>query len=128
MTSVLDRTVGFDSRFAESLNRGCVCRPLDPDRLCRELEAEPSLAGLCEDIARTRPHMFSATAVFISNEQFQRMATMIAAVKRVVTLRESSLAKAPRSARLEPWPLVASARGQRATKKHIWFKNPRGRA
>lgn len=108
MTSVLDRAVRFDSLSAESLNRGCVCRPLDPDRLCRELEAEPSLAGLCEEIARTRPHLFAATAVFISSEQFNRVAAMIAAVESVVSLpgyRESALARAPRIARLDPGPL-----------------------
>jgi len=102
------RAVGFDPSSAESLNRGCVCRPLDPDRLCRELEAEPSLAGLCEDIARTRPHLFSATAVFISREQFNRIAEIIAAVESVVSLagyRESALARAPRIAQLDPGPL-----------------------
>lgn len=102
------RAVGFDPSSAESLNRGCVCHPLDPDRLCRELEAEPSLAGLREDIARTRPHLFSATAVFISREQFNRIAEIISAVESVVRLtsyRESALARAPRIAQLNPGPL-----------------------
>jgi len=63
---------------------------------------------LCEDIARTRPHLFSATAVFISREQFNRIAATIAAVKSVVRLpgyRESTLARAPRIAQLDPGPL-----------------------
>ena len=105
-----DVDVGFDPSYAESLNRGCVCRPLDPDRLCRELEAEPFLAGLCEDIARTRPHLFSATAVFISSEQFNRIAAMIAAVESVVRspgYRESALARAPRIAQRDPGPMGA---------------------
>ena len=108
MTTKLEVAVGFDSGSAESLNRGCVCRPLDPDRLCRELEAEPSLAGLCEDIARTRPHLFAATAVFISAEQFNRIAALIAAVESVVSLpgyRESVLARAPHIAQFAPGPL-----------------------
>ena len=108
MKSICEGTVGFDS--AESLNRGCVCRPLDPARLCRDLEAEPALAGLCGDIARTRPHLFSATAVFISNQQFHRMAAMIAALESVVTLpgyRELALARAPHIAQLDPGPLGA---------------------
>lgn len=99
--------VKSDSGFAESLNRGCVCRPLDPDRLRRELEAEPSLAGLCDDIRRTRPHLFSATAVFISREHFERIATIIAAVESVVGLpdyRELALGGAPRIAQLNPGP------------------------
>ena len=108
MKTISDVAVGFDPRSAESLNRGCVCRPLDPDRLCRELEAEPSLAGLCEDIARTRPHLFSATAVFISREQLNRIVSLIAAVESVVAVpgyQESALARAPRIARLDPGPL-----------------------
>jgi hypothetical protein len=107
MKTISDVAVGFDPGSAESLNRGCVCRPLDPDRLCRELEAEPSLTGLCGDIARTRPHLFSATAVFISREQFDRIAAMIAAVESVVGspgYRESVLSRAPRIAQLDPGP------------------------
>jgi hypothetical protein len=107
MKTTSDRAGGFDPRYAESLNRGCVCRPLDPDRLCRDLEAEPSLVGLCDDIARTRPHRFFATAVFISRENFNRILSVIAAVEGVVGLpsyRESALARAPRLARLDPGP------------------------
>ncbi len=95
-------------RSAESLNRGCVCRPLNPDRLCRELEAEPSLNGLCDEIKRTRPHLFSATAVFLSREQFARIAAIIAAVESVIGLpdyRESALSRAPHIARIDPGPL-----------------------
>ena len=100
MKTISEEAVRFDPRSAESLNRGCVCRPLDPDRLCRELEAEPSLAGLCEDIARTRPHLFSATAVFISREQLNRIVSLIAAVESVVAMpgyQESALARRPAS-------------------------------
>jgi hypothetical protein len=103
-----EASVGSDPLFAESLNRGCVCRLLDPDRLHRELETEPSLAGLREDIARTRPHLFSATAVFISREHLDRMASLIAAVESVVSLagyREPVLARAPHIARYDPGPL-----------------------
>jgi hypothetical protein len=108
MKTISDVAVGFDPGSAESLNRGCVCRPLDPDRLCRELEAEPSLAGLCEEIVRTRPHLFSATAVFISREQFNRIAAIIGAVESVVSLpgyRESVLARAPHIAEIDLGPL-----------------------
>jgi len=55
MKTISEEAVGFDPRSAESLNRGCVCRPLDPVRLVRELEAEPSLAGMWDDIRQTRP-------------------------------------------------------------------------
>ena len=65
---------------AGSLNRGCACRTLDPARLRRQLEAEPTLAGLYEDIARSRPNLFSATTVFISPEQHQAMVAIVTAI------------------------------------------------
>ena len=108
MKTISEEAVRFDLRSAESLNRGCVCRPLDPDRLRRELEAEPSLAGLCEDIARTRPHLFSATVAFMSREHLNCIEGMIAAVESVVRLpsyQESALARAPRIAQLDAGPL-----------------------
>jgi len=108
MKTISEEAVSFDQRSAESLNRGCVCRPLDPDRLCRELEAEPSLAGLCEDIARTRSHLFSATAVFISREHYHRILSLIAAVQSVVGLagyQQPVLHRAPCIAQLDPGPL-----------------------
>jgi hypothetical protein len=108
MKTISDVAIGFNPGSAESLNRGCVCRPLDPERLRRELEAEPSLAGLCEDIARTRPHLFAATAVFISIEQFHRIAAVIAAVERVMNLpgyQELVLNRAPQIAQLVSGPL-----------------------
>ena len=93
---------------AQSLNRGCACRTLDPERLRRQLEAEPALAGLYEDIARSRPNLFSATTVFISPEQHQAMAAIVTAIENVVALPEyqtATLARAPAIARLEPGPL-----------------------
>lgn len=92
---------------AESLNRGCACRTLNRDRLRRQLEADPSLAGLAEEIARTRPHLFSATAVFITPEQLDRMAAIVTAVESVVNLpgyRKMVLGTAPAIARLDPGP------------------------
>jgi len=52
-------TTAYATVTAESLNRGCACRTLDPERLRRQMEAEPALAGLFEDIARSRPNLFS---------------------------------------------------------------------
>jgi hypothetical protein len=108
MKTIPEGLVGFDPGSAEGLNRGCVCRPLDPDRLRQELEAEPSLAGLDEDIARTRPHLFSATTAFISGEHFSGIQALIDAVESIVRLpgyQESALARAPRIAQLDPGPL-----------------------
>jgi hypothetical protein len=95
---------------ADGLNRGCACRTLNRDRLRRQLEADPSLAGLADEIARTRPQLFSATAVFISPEQLDRMAAIVAAVESVVNLsgyREMVFGTAPAIARLDPGPLGA---------------------
>ena len=92
---------------AESLNLGCACRTLNQDSLRRQLEAEPSLAGLYEEISRSRPNLFSATTVFISTEQYREMAAIVAAVESVTALPEyrvATLDRAPAMARLEHGP------------------------
>ena len=92
---------------AESLNRGCGCRTLDAERLRRQLEAEPALAGLYEDIARSRPTLFSATTVFISPEQYRRMEAIVSAIEDVVerpAYQAATLARAPAIARLASGP------------------------
>jgi len=110
LNKVSAEPVYFTPLTAESLNRGCTCRSLSPDLLRNQLEAEPSLAGMADDIARTRPHLFSAMAVFISPEQLARMAAIVAAVESVVSLpgyRELVLVRVPGIARLDPGPLGA---------------------
>ena len=92
---------------AEDLNRGCACRTLDPERLRRQLEAEPALAGLYEEIAQSRPYLFSATTVFISPEQYRGMAVIIAAIESVLVRPEcqvDTLARAPAIARQDSGP------------------------
>jgi hypothetical protein len=94
---------------AEHLNRVSACRTLDAERLRQQLEAAPALAGLYDEIIRTRPHLFSATTVFISPEQFKRMAAVVTATESVVALpayRATTLATAPAIAQREQ-----SARG-----------------
>ncbi len=92
---------------AEAINRGCECRSLDPERLRRELEAEPSLLGLAAEIGRSRPHLFSATAVFVAPETLLAMADLIAAVESVLTLpayQAMVLDRAPPIARVDHGP------------------------
>ena len=92
---------------AESLNRGCGCRTLDPERLRRQLEADSALAGLYGEIARSRPHLFSATTVFISPEQYRGMAAIVAAIDSMTALpayQAATLDRAPAIACLEPGP------------------------
>jgi hypothetical protein len=73
MQTISEEAVRFDPRSAEGLNRGCVCRPLDPDRLRRELEAEPSLAGLDEDIARTPDSPENAESIHSMHEAREQL-------------------------------------------------------
>ncbi|MGE4340449.1 MAG: hypothetical protein AB7E55_31545 [Pigmentiphaga sp.] len=92
---------------AESLNRGCACRTLDPERLRQQLETEPSLAGLYDDIAASRPTLFSATAAFVTPGQNQAMAAVVSAVESVAALpayQDAVLARAPAIARLDYGP------------------------
>lgn len=91
--------------IAQALNSGCDCRSLDPERLRQQLEAEPALLGLAAEIQRSRPHLFSATAVFMAPETLQAMADTVAAVENVIALpayQAEVLARAPRIARLDP--------------------------
>lgn len=93
--------------IAEALNRGCDCRSLDPERLRQQLEAEPALLGLAAEIQRSRPHLFSATAVFIAPETLRAMADTVAAVETVIALpayQAEVLARAPAIARFDPGP------------------------
>lgn len=93
--------------YDNSLNGACDCRTLDSDRLRVQLESGESLAGLAAEITRTRPHMFSATAVFISQQQLERMAAIIAAVESVVRVpgyRAAVMERAPEIARSDPGP------------------------
>lgn len=89
---------GDAARLALALNRHCACRSLDRERLRRQLEAEPALLGLAADIAHSRPHLFSATAVFIPPATLQAMAELVAAIDTVVALpgfRAEALRRAP---------------------------------
>ena len=51
--------------LADSLNLGCMCRTLNPERLREQLECDPQLAGLAQQLGATHPHLFSQTAVFL---------------------------------------------------------------
>lgn len=71
---------------ASRLNLGCPCQFLDPDQLCAELSREPALAELCPDLKHSRPHLFSASSVFISPAQLARMAEVVRAVETIAAL------------------------------------------
>ena len=82
----------------EALNKWCFCRTLNPERLREQLESDPGLAGMAQEIARTRPHLFSSTVVFVSPEMAGTIADTVTAIERVIALpayQVSALARAP---------------------------------
>lgn len=88
--------------LADALNLGCLCRTLNPQRLRDALETDPSLAGLATQLARTHPHLFSETAVFLDPAMQVRLAEAVAAIERVIALpayQLHTLAHAPAIAR-----------------------------
>ena len=93
--------------LATALNRDCLCLTVNRDSLRRELDADGNNGDLYETILATRPNLFSATAVFVTPQQIERMRAIIRAVETVVALsayRESALAQAPDLAHFDPGP------------------------
>jgi len=66
-----------------SLNRDCLCTTVNPAALERELAAVLGDSELYHSIRDTRPHLFSATAVFVTPKQVEAMRVIIEAVERV---------------------------------------------
>lgn len=93
---------------ADALNTGCYCRTLNPQKLQEQLETDASLAGMAQDIARTRPHLFSSTVVFLAREVADQITAAVAALERVMArpdYQAQALARAPEIARRDPGPL-----------------------
>lgn len=87
--------------LAETLNLGCLCRTLNPDRLRKQLETDPCLQGMLDGLATTHPHLFSETAVFVDPGMRATLGKAIAAIERVVALpayQQLALAHAPETA------------------------------
>jgi hypothetical protein len=72
--------------LADSLNLGCMCKTLNPDRLREQLETAPSLAGMVQGLATSHPHLFSETAVFLDARMRDVLADTVAAIERVIAL------------------------------------------
>lgn len=68
----------------ETLNRVCFCRTVDQTLLRQQLLSEQPDADLYEHILATRPHLFSNTAVFLSQRHALEMRSLIEAVDQVV--------------------------------------------
>ena len=72
--------------LADTLNLGCLCRTLNPAALRAQLEADPRLAGLTQQLAGSHPHLFSQTAVFLDPAMRDAIAQAVAVLHRVMAL------------------------------------------
>ncbi|MGS5087423.1 hypothetical protein ACVC7V_13080 [Hydrogenophaga sp. A37] len=93
--------------LADTLNLGCACQTLEPQRLQQQLETEPALAGLTERLAQSHPHLFSRTAVFLDPRVMVQITDAVAALERVIALpawQQQALARAPQIASLDHGP------------------------
>ena len=84
------------SETAAALNRDCFCVSVDHDVLRQALEESEDVSYA--EVIRTRPHLFSDTAVFVDEAHLQRMADLVALVEQVIALpayRERVFAHAP---------------------------------
>jgi hypothetical protein len=54
--------------------------------LREQLECDPQLAGLAQQLAATHPHLFSQTAVFLDPATRDAVAQAVAALDRVMAL------------------------------------------
>ena len=98
VTSLNRAAVASAFSTVDGLNQGCFCRTLNANRLREQLESDPSLAGLAQSIAQTRPHLFSSTVVFVSPAMAASIAAAVAAIERVIALPQyqaAALARAP---------------------------------
>ncbi len=88
-----------------TLNRDCLCTTIDPAALERELAAALGDNDLYHAIRDTRPHLFSATAVFVTPQQVDRMRAVVETVETVVATpayRSAALARASSAAAHDP--------------------------
>ncbi len=80
----MDLTPSDAESIAEALNRSCHCIAVDPVKLRGALESSPLTMGVYDAILRERPHLFSSSPVFLARAQLEHMATVIAAIERVI--------------------------------------------
>jgi len=98
-------TTSTSTSSATALNRECLCTTINPAAMERELAAALGDNDLYRSIRETRPHLFSATAVFVTPEQVNKMLAVIEAVEAVIatpTYRSVALARASAAAAHDP--------------------------
>jgi hypothetical protein len=90
---------------ALALNRECLCTTIDPAAMQRELAAVLGNNDFYNSICTTRPHLFSATAVFVTPDQVNCMRAVIEAVENVIdtsAYRSAALTRASGTAAHDP--------------------------
>jgi hypothetical protein len=90
---------------SERLNNKCFCITLNDVALRQSMTSALGSPVMAELVEERCPYLFSARPVFISNEQTERMASVLRAVESVVALpayRDLILANAPAVARHDP--------------------------
>ena len=93
--------------IAKFLNENCACRTFDPELLKSHLESDDLLKGLYEEMTDCRPHLFSATTVFISPTQLAEMTSIINSIEATIHLphfKKRSLDQAPAIAQTDKGP------------------------
>ena len=98
-------TTSTSTNSASALNRECLCTTINPAALERELATALGDNELYRTIRATRPHLFSATAVFVTPGQVDKMRAVIEAVEMVIATpayRSAALARASSAAAHDP--------------------------
>jgi hypothetical protein len=88
--------------LADALNLECLCTTLRPQLLRAQLDAGAPDASWADEVAATRPHLFSATPVFISAADYVILEESVATLHRATSLPGFSAlatARAPQIAR-----------------------------
>jgi hypothetical protein len=91
--------------LAESLNLHCACTTLQPTLLSEALADAAAPDSCAGDLLASRPHLFSASPVFLQAADADRIAASVAALHRVAGLpawRDAALARAPAIAARAP--------------------------
>lgn len=90
---------------SERLNSKCFCITLNEDALRQSMTTALGSSAMAELVEERCPYLFSARPVFISDEQTERMASVVRAVESVVALpayRDRVLVEALPIARHDP--------------------------
>lgn len=72
--------------LADALNHLCHCKTLDAELLRQAIGRDAALQGVANTLAQTHPHLFSSTAVFVSQATVHAIQDAVAAVERTLSL------------------------------------------